>query len=168
MECTIRCWEPEDALALAGIINNRKIQDNLRDGLPYPYTVQDAAGFIAAMRGAAPGEIYSFAILHEDTVVGSINLSRKTNIHRRTAEMGYYLAEPYWGRVWMTDVVRQVCAFAFEKTDLLRLFAEPFADNTASCRVLEKAGFTLEGVMRKNAVKNGAVRDMKLYALVRD
>ena len=63
---------------------------------------------------------------------------------------------------------RQLCAQLFRETDLLRIFAEPFADNTASCRVLEKAGFQLEGVLRKNAVKNGAVRDMKLYALVRE
>ena len=64
--------------------------------------------------------------------------------------------------------MRQACSRVFADTDILRIYAEPFARNAASCRVLEKAGFQLEGTLRKNAVKNGEVLDMKLYALVRE
>ena len=81
--------------------------------------------------------------------------------------MGYYIGEPYWGLVYATSAVQQICRYIFENTDILRIFAEPFACNTASCRVLEKSGFKLEGTLNSNAVKNGNVLDMKMYALVR-
>ena len=81
--------------------------------------------------------------------------------------MGYYIGEPYWGKGMGTSAVQQVCRYIFEHTDIIRIFAEPFAQNTASCRVLEKAGFQLEGILYSNAVKNGKVLDMKMYALLR-
>lgn len=168
MDCTIREWRPEDKTALAALLNNKKILDNLRDGLPYPYTESDAAEFIAAMRAADRTKTFAFAIAAGDALAGSIGAFRCENIHARTAEMGYYIGEPYWGRGLATGAVRQVCGFIFEHTDIIRIFAEPFAYNTASCRVLEKAGFQLEGVLRSNAVKNGRVLDMKLYALVKE
>ena len=90
------------------------------------------------------------------------------NIHRYTAELGYYIGEPYWGRGITTAAVRAACAWLFANTDLVRLYAEPFARNRASCRVLEKAGFTLEGRLRQNAVKNGKSEDMMLYSLLRE
>lgn len=168
MDCVLRPWRLEDADDLAAALNDRRILDNLRDGLPYPYTPQDGADFIAAMLAADPHAAYPFAITVEDRAVGSIGAFRRENIHCRTAEVGYYIGASWWGKGLATSAVRQLCAQLFRETDLLRIFAEPFADNTASCRVLEKAGFQLEGVLRKNAVKNGAVRDMKLYALVRE
>jgi len=82
--------------------------------------------------------------------------------------MGYYVAEPYWGRGLVTCAVNKICRFVFENTDIIRIFAEPFAYNTASCRVLEKAGFACEGTLRKNAVKNGVVIDMKMYSKIRE
>ena len=101
-------------------------------------------------------------------VIGSIALYRGVNVHFRTAELGYYLGRAFWGRGYATRAVRQACSRVFADTDILRIYAEPFARNAASCRVLEKAGFQLEGTLRKNAVKNGEVLDMKLYALVRE
>lgn len=168
MDCILRRWRAEDAPELAGIVNNEKIQANLRDGLPYPYTLRDAEEFISAMLGADPDTAYAFAITVQDKVVGSISAFRRDNIHYRTAEVGYYIAEEYWGKGIATGAVKQLCEYLFENTDILRVFAEPFSYNTASCRVLEKAGFLCEGVMRKNAVKNGVVQDMKLYARVRE
>ena len=100
-------------------------------------------------------------------VIGSIGVFRQDNIHYRTAEMGYYMGEKYWGRGYMTEAVKLVCDFVFENTDIIRIFAEPLAYNTASCRVLEKAGFMFEGVLRSNAYKNGNIVDMKMYALVK-
>ena len=167
MECVLRPWRAEDAADLAEVINNKRILDNLRDGLPYPYSKADAERFLAATLAADPSTTYAFAITVDDRAVGSIGAFRQGNVHFRTAELGYYLAQPLWGRGLVTSAVKQLCAYLFQNTDILRVFAQPFAENAASCRVLEKAGFQLEGVLRSNAVKNGVVRDMKLYARIR-
>lgn len=82
--------------------------------------------------------------------------------------MGYYIGEEYWGQGIGTSAVKQVCSYIFGHTDIIRIFAEPFAYNEASCRVLKKAGFLFEGTLRSNAVKNGEVQDMKMYALVKE
>lgn len=168
MDIKIRTWKLEDAQNLADALNNKKIQDNLRDGLPYPYTIADAEAFISYMLKAEKDSQYAWAITADDKAIGSIGVFRKENIHKRTAEMGYYIAEPWWGKGVGTIAVKDACNYIFKYTDILRVFAEPFAYNTASCRVLEKAGFTLEGTLRKNAVKNGNILDMKIYALVKD
>jgi len=164
----LREWKPEDAPELTAAINNKKVLDNLRDGIPYPYTKQDAEMFIAATLSAEKDTQYAFAICYNDKVIGSIGVFRKDNVHRYTAEMGYYIAEPYWSKGIMTEAVRQMCAYIFENTDIVRIFAEPYARNNASCRVLEKAGFKFEGVLRQNAVKNGQSVDMRMYAIIRD
>ncbi len=167
MQCRIREWKPEDADRLADLLNNRKILDNLRDGLPYPYTQKDAKEFILDMLQADKTKTFAFAITMEDKVVGSIGVFRCDNIHFRTAEMGYYIGEPYWGCGLGTSAVTQVCKYIFENTDIIRIFAEPFVYNAASCRVLEKAGFQFEGLLRSNAVKNGKVIDMKMYSMIK-
>lgn len=167
MTCKIRKWQLSDARDLASALSNTKIQDNLRDGLPYPYTEKDAVEYITAMLSADENETFAFAITIDDKVIGSIGAFRQGNIHRRTAELGYYLAEDSWGKGIMTQAVKQICNYVFDKSDVIRIYAEPFAYNTASCRVLEKAGFQYEGTLRKNAVKNGRVVDMKMYALLK-
>ena len=168
MDCIIREWRIEDKYNLAKMLNNKNILDNLRDGLPYPYTVKDAEEFIAAMLSADKTKTFSFAITIDNEVIGSIGVFRCDNIHAQTAEMGYYIGEPYWGKGLGTSAVKQTCRYIFENTDIIRIFAEPFAYNAASCRVLEKAGFQLEGILRSNAIKNGKVLDMKMYALVKE
>lgn len=168
MECRLREWRIEDAARLAEMLNNRNILNNLRDGLPYPYTETDAEEYINSMRMADKNKTLAFAITVDDKVVGSIGVFRCDNIHSRTAEIGYYIGEPYWGCGLGTSAVTQVCTYIFENTDIIRVFAEPFAYNTASCRVLEKAGFQFEGLLRSNAVKNGKVIDMKMYSLIKD
>lgn len=168
MECKIREWRLEDAVDLAEMLNNKKIQDNLRDGLPYPYTKKDAVEYITSMLSADKTKTFAFAITANDKAIGSIGVFRCDNIHFRTAEMGYYIAEPYWGQGIGASAVRQTCNYVFAHTDIIRIFAEPFAYNTASCRVLEKSGFYLEGCLRNNAVKNGKVLDMKMYSLIKE
>lgn len=168
MECSIRKWRIEDANDLAEMLNNKNILNNLRDGLPYPYTKKDAEEYITAMLNSDQTKTFAFAITVDDKVVGSIGGFRCDNIHYRTAEMGYYIGESYWGKGLGTSAVKQICSYIFEHTDIIRIFAEPFAYNTASCRVLEKAGFQFEGLLRNNAVKNGKVLDMKMYSLIRE
>lgn len=167
MSCEIRKWELSDAADLAAALSNPKVQENLRDGLPYPYTERDAVDYISAMRSADKNETFAFAITADGKVIGSIGIFRQGNIHRQTAELGYYIAEEYWGKGIMTQAVKQACGYVFGSSDIIRIYAEPFSYNAASCRVLEKAGFQCEGTLRHNAVKNGKVLDMKMYSLLK-
>ena len=168
MKCVIRKWKIEDATRLAEMLNNKNILNNLRDGLPYPYTKSDAEEYITSMLAADKTKTFAFAITVDDKVVGSIGIFRCDNIHSRTAEMGYYVGESYWGSGLGTSAVKQVCNYIFNNTDIIRIFAEPFAYNVASCRVLEKTGFQFEGLLRNNAIKNGKVLDMKMYSLIKE
>ncbi|MFR8215440.1 MAG: GNAT family N-acetyltransferase [Oscillospiraceae bacterium] len=164
MNCKIRKWKLSDAKDLASVISNKKIQDNLRDGLPYPYTEQDATDYISAMLSEDENETFAFAITIDNKAIGSIGAFRQKNIHRHTAEIGYYIAEEYWGKGLMTEAVKQICSYIFDKSNIVRIYAEPFSYNKASCRVLEKAGFLYEGTLRSNAIKNGKTIDMLMYS----
>lgn len=168
MELHIREWRIDDKSALSINLNNPNVLNNLRDGLPYPYTEQDAEDFIREMLSADRHRTFAYAITLDDKVIGSIGVFRQDNIHSRTAEMGYYIGETYWGNGYVTSAIKQVCQYVFENSDIIRIFAEPFAHNIASCRALEKAGFKYEGTLRSNAVKCGKIVDMKLYALIRE
>jgi hypothetical protein len=125
MDCKLRNWRIEDASDLAKALNNKKIMDNLRDGLPYPYTEKDAEYFITSMLSADSNSTYAFAITVDDKAIGSIGVFRKDNIHSRTAELGYYVSEQYWGNGIGTSAVTQICEYIFKNTDILRIFADP-------------------------------------------
>ena len=168
MEYKIRGWRLNDAADLARAVSNKNVQDNLRDGIPYPYGEVDAREYIRKMLNANDNEVFAFAITLDDIAVGSIAVFRGTNVHRCTGELGYYVAEEHWNNGAVTAAIRQITEYIFHNTDIIRIFAEPFAYNAASCRVLEKAGFVYEGTLRANAVKNGEVLDMKMYALVKE
>ena len=113
MEVSIRKWQLSDAKDLAAALSNRNILNNLRDGIPYPYTERDAQDYISSMLSANENDTFAFAVLCDGKVVGSIGAFRQGNIHSRTAELGYYLAEEYWGRGIMTEAIRQLCAHLF-------------------------------------------------------
>ena len=98
MICKIRKWKLSDAANLAAALSNKKVQDNLRDGLPFPYTEQDGIDFISAVNSADKNDTFAFAVTIDDKAVGSIGVFRQSNIHRQTAELGYYIAEEYWGK----------------------------------------------------------------------
>ncbi|MBR5088256.1 MAG: GNAT family N-acetyltransferase [Ruminiclostridium sp.] len=168
MNIRIRKWRIEDKKDLANNLNNIEILNNLRDGLPFPYTEKDAEEYIRAMLSSDEDKTFAFAIIADESVIGSIGVLRCDNIHYRSAELGYYIGEPYWGNGYMTEAVKQICRYVFENTDIIRIFAEPFESNAASCRVLEKAGFICEGILRCNAFKNGKIMNMKMYALIKE
>lgn len=167
MLCKLRNWKLEDAESLAELLNNKKILNNLRDGLPYPYMVEDAREYINAMINSDKYSTFAFAVVFEEKVVGSIGIFRQNNIHFRTAELGYYIGENYWNKGIATEAVIKACRFVFCNSDIIRIYAEPFARNKASCRVLEKAGFVYEGTLIANAIKNGSIEDMKMYATIK-
>ena len=158
-------FRPTDAESLAGHANNPRIARFLRNRFPSPYTLADAREFIAVAEQVPEGML--LGIRYRGEVIGAVGLEPGTDIHRRSAELGYWLAEPYWGRGMVTACVRRYVDFQFERSDLLRIYAEPFADNPASIRVLEKCGFSREGLLRQHAVKDGRVKDVLLYARIR-
>lgn len=168
MNITIRNWKKTDASSLAAALSNKNILNNLRDRLPYPYTEKDAEEYIDFILNSNPNDTFAYAIDVDGRAVGSIGAFRQRNIHFRTAELGYYLSEEYWGRGIMTIAVKQICEKLFSETDILRIFAEPFENNAGSRRVLEKAGFQLEGILKNNAFKNGKVSNMALYSYTRN
>jgi RimJ/RimL family protein N-acetyltransferase len=162
----IRDWRENDAAGIVKYANNRNISKNLRDGFPYPYGLLDAERFLSVVKQQDPRTY--FAIATDSEVIGGIGVGLREDVHRLTAEMGFWLAEPYWGKGIMTEAVKRFTEYAFERYGLLRIFAEPYATNPASARVLEKAGYTLEGIMRANVFKEGEVLDQYLYARVRE
>jgi [ribosomal protein S5]-alanine N-acetyltransferase len=163
-EYIIRDWQVEDAPSIAKYANNRKIWMNLRDSFPNPYSLQDAENFLSRVIEANPRTI--FAIATESEAIGSIGLMSGKDVHRFTAEMGYWLAEPFWGKGIMTQAVKSLTAYAIRDLKLYRIFAEPYTSNPASARVLEKAGFICEGILRSNVFKDGKVLDQFLYSYV--
>jgi RimJ/RimL family protein N-acetyltransferase len=161
---TLRAWRASDASALARHANNRNIASQLRDRFPHPYTLGDAREFIKSVAGARPTLL--FAMVVDGEAVGGIGMFPGADVERFSAEVGYWLAEPYWGRGITTEALGLLSAYAFGTCNVLRLFALPLADNTRSTRVLEKAGYTREALLRSSTVKYGQVRDQVLYALI--
>ena len=118
--------------------------------------------------GRKRAEMLSFAIDVGGAAVGSISLRRGEDIERYTAELGYWIGEEFWGRGITSEAIRQITERGFAQHGLIRIFAVPFTRNTASCRVLEKNGYTREAIMRQSAFKDGVVEDQYLYAALRD
>lgn len=167
MEFELRKWKKGDAAQIARCANNENIAANLRDGFPHPYTMLDALRFIAACLSVDEKSQLFRAISVDGKAVGSISISVGGDIYRRTAELGYWLAEDYWGQGIVTEAVRRMCNVAFETCDIVRIYAEPFAKNSASRRVLEKNSFEFEGTMRNGAYKNDEILDYCVYALLK-
>jgi len=158
----VRPWRVEDIPTLPGHADNRQIWANLRDAFPHPYRPEDAEAFVTRVLASDP--VTNFAIEVDGEAVGGVGFTLGNDIERIGAEMGYWLAEPYWGRGIMGAVVRETVRWGVAQFGLARVFAVPFAENRGSARVLEKAGFQLEGVMRRSAIKDGRIVDQLLYA----
>lgn len=165
---TLRPWRLSDAGDVAAAANNQKIAANLRNVFPFPYTLADAEWYVGDCVAQGEARQLTRAIVIDEKAAGSIGVFVKDDVYEKSAELGYWLAEPYWGQGVMTEAVRQLCREAFGRFDVLRIFAEPFADNLGSRRVLEKAGFTCEGTMRNGVFKNGRVHSYCMYALLRE
>jgi ribosomal-protein-alanine N-acetyltransferase len=162
----LRPWKLSDAEALVRHANNRKIWLNLRDRFPHPYTQADARAW-CALHAADTNSPHNFAIEFQGEAIGAIGLEFFTDVHRKTAEIGYWLGEPMWGRGFATAAVKAVSEYAFAAFDLCRLQATVFQWNPASARVLEKAGYTMEGRLRSYIFKDNLVCDALMYARVR-
>jgi [ribosomal protein S5]-alanine N-acetyltransferase len=156
-----------DAERLSVIANNKNISDNLRDGVPSPYSLTDAQNWLNSIIPENNPPRF-FAIISEDNIVGSIGIITKTDIYRKNVEIGYFLDEAYWGKGIVTKAVKAATAYSFSKFEIVRVYAETFADNPASRKVLEKAGFKCEAVLKNYIVKNGVIKDCCIYSVLKD
>ena len=162
--CKVRSWRLEDAEAIVRHANNRKIWLNLRDRFPHPYSDRNAHIYLKQVVSTQP-EV-NFAIDLAGEAVGGVGLVLGTDVERHSAEVGYWLGESLWGRGIATAALKGSIRYAIAEYGLWRVFAVPFSENAASIRVLEKAGFVREGLMRRSAVKNGRILDQVLYAFI--
>lgn len=161
----LRPFTSEDAASLTSNANNKLIAQFMSDAFPHPYTIENAEAFIQFATKDTP--IHLFAIEVEGKAVGGIGVHPQADIHCKSAELGYWLGEAYWGGGIMTQAVLQMIEFAFKTYPITRLFARPFGNNKASQIVLEKTGFKLEATIEKNIFKNGQYQDELIYAIRR-
>ena len=165
--CTVRPWRDGDAAAMARHANNVNVAKHLRDRFPHPYTIEDAHAFIRHMR-TPDARNTNFAIEVAGGAAGAIGVTLGTDIERFSAEIGYWIGEDFWGRGVATEALGMTTDSMFDRLNLLRLFALPFAENAASIRVLEKSGYVRDGVLRRSAVKNGEPRDQVLFSRINE
>ena len=143
----IRPLNSSDKTELANLANNEKIGDNLRDNFPYPYNEKDADYFIKLTEKENPKQ--NFGVLYNGKLCGVIGLIIQKDVYRKSAEIGYWIGEPYWGIGIATKVVELITDYAFNTLDLNRIFAGVFEFNIASMKVLEKNGFKKEGYLKR-------------------
>ena len=168
MNFLLRPWRTEDAEELAKAADNPKIAANLRNVFPSPYTLADANWFINDCISKGDSHGFTWAIEVDGKAAGGIGVTLLNDVYEKSAELGYWLSEEYWRQGIMSQAVQTICLEAFKTFDIIRIFAEPFAHNSGSRGVLEKAGFTYEGTMRNGVYKNGQVYSYCIYSLLRE
>ena len=169
----LRPWNISDLDNLVRFANNKKIADNLSDAFPHPYSREDGIAYITAHHPdrvshpdgvSQPGSV--FAIEVNGIACGSIGIFPQTDLHRKNAELGYWLAEDYWGRGIITEAIERMIEFGFKKFDINRIFARTFSTNLASQRALEKAGMMQEARLKNSIVKNGQYLDELIFSIL--
>ena len=163
----LRPWRAGDEDALVPLANDRAVWRNMTERFPHPYTAADAA-FWLGIANERPEDQAQFAVLRDGALVGGVGFDRKTDLHTRTAEIGYWVGREHWGRGIATEALTLATAAAFEHFDFVRLQAGVLGWNTPSCRVLEKAGYALEARHARLGFKDGEVTDIHLYVRLRD
>lgn len=167
MEFSLRPFTLLDAESILRYANNKKIADNLRNGFPYPYTREDTLNFLHACLDRDESKSFVRAIEIAGEAVGSIGIFCGDDVYAKSAEVGYWLGEPFWGKGIVSRAIARMCGEAFARYDIIRIYAEPYAYNTGSRRALEKAGFALEGIKKNSVYKNGIIHDSCMYALLK-
>ena len=161
----LRPYRDSDLAALLKYADNPNIVRTLRDRFPHPYTAEAGQNWIATAKSEDP--VASFAIASAEELIGGVGIVPQVDVYRRSGELGYWLAEPFWGQGIATAAAKAMVDYAFARLQLVRVYAGVFANNPASARVLEKAGLQFEGRLRQAIFKNGELIDELLYAIVR-
>ena len=165
MPVTIRQWTWDDLDSLVLHANNINIWNNLRNYFPHPYTEQNGEEWLEKVIGVEP--FINMAIDLDGAAVGGIGIGLNTDVYIMSAEISYWLGQPFWGQGIATEAIRQMVEYAFYYFDIVRIYAEVFENNKSSMRVLEKNGFYLEGVRRKAVLKNGVLMDDFIWVKIR-
>src|SRR4030095_2175480 len=162
IEISLRAWTIKDLDKLVLYANNKKIFDNLTDAFPYPYTREDGIKFIETTSTESPIKV--LAVIFNDEAIGSIGIFPDVDVHRKNAQIGYWIAEPFWGRGIGTEAILHIVDYGFKTFDIERIYALAYGRNKASQRVLEKAGFKIEAKLEKTIFKNNEFLDEIIYA----
>jgi [ribosomal protein S5]-alanine N-acetyltransferase len=162
----LRSWTLSDLESLSKNADNPRIAANMRDAFASPYTSEDAYQFIS-MATSRNGNLFLTIDLHNEAI-GGIGIHPLDDVKRRTAEIGYWLSESYWGMGIVTDAVRSLVPVAFGMFDIVRLQAGVYSSNPASMRVLEKCGFVYEAIHKDAIYKNGVLLDEIIYVKFRE
>ena len=162
--CTLRKWKHFDLKNLVKNANNLSIASNMRDGFPFPYTLDNGKQWIELARNSN----CNFAITIHNKAVGGIGLTIGIGTERISAEVGYWLGEEYWGEGITSSALKGIVEYVFNELKLERIFAVPLEQNIASRRVLEKNSFNLEGILQKSIIKFGKIYNQALYAKLKN
>lgn len=161
---TLRDYANSDIEALVALANNKLVSRFLVDTFPYPYTRADAEWWVS--KGVKAERDVTKAIEYNGQFVGSVGIGRKTGWRDHLAEIGYWLGEPFWGKGIATQAVHQMTEYAFSDLKLQKLYALILAPNRTSMRVVEKCGYELEGVLKREVFKDGKYYDVHYFANV--
>ncbi|WP_294480544.1 GNAT family N-acetyltransferase [uncultured Bacteroides sp.] len=162
----LRQWTESDAYTLALHLNNKKIWDNCRDGLPFPYTIDDALAFTKYAAGQT--EQCDYCIEVDNEAAGNIGFVRGTDVERFNAEVGYWLSETHWNKGITTAALQEAIKLYFQQTDVIRLFASVYEYNVSSMHVLEKTGFNKVGILHNACFKNARFINAHYYELLKE
>lgn len=162
--CVLRPWRAADKAGLIAQANSRGVWRNMTHTFPHPYTPEDGDLWLAI--GANPGASLQLAIEVEGSVAGGIGAIAGEGIFQATAQFGYWLGEDYWGRGIASAAARALADHIGAEGLFARLEAQVFEWNPASMRVLEKAGFARDAVLRCAATKDGRLIDTVLYSRI--
>jgi len=163
MDYKLRSWKESDLTNLVKYANNWEIAKNLTDKFPFPYHEEDGKAFINSALHHKSALLLAIDVNND--AVGSIGVFPQDDIHKMNAELGYWLAEPFWNKGIITKAIQEIVSLSFNKFKINRIFARPFGSNLASQKVLEKAGFTLEVKFEKTVLKNNQFEDELIYAI---
>ena len=165
-EIKLRVLTKNDKISLVKYANNKKIANNLRNAFPNPYSEENANYFINSANENNPKKLI-LAIDFNEELIGCIGAFQQDDIYSKNAEIGYWLAEPFWGKGYISTAIKKFVPMVFENMDIVRIYAEPFENNLGSKKALDKAGFKLEATLKNNIFKNGEVLSSCIYSILK-
>ncbi len=161
----LRRFTNDDRVPMANLVNNKKIWDNVRDILPFPYTEQDAENFINMVK--LEDITLTFSIEYNGQFCGVIGLKKQSDVYKKTAEIGYWIGEPFWKKGIATTSVKVLTAHGMDSLGFVRIHTGVFEYNIGSMRVLEKNGYEKDGIFKKSIFKNGKMWDEHRFSIVK-
>lgn len=166
MNYKLRTWNISDIESVVKHANNYNIAKWLTNQFPYPYDEKAAEAYIHSVWNDSPQRVFVIEVNGE--AAGSIGIFPQTDIHEKSAEIGYWLSEKYWGNGIVSKAIAEIVDYGFKTFDIVRIYARPFSTNKGSQRVLEKAGFELEARLKKALYKNGEYMDELIYTKLKE